>query len=216
MMGHVHSDITKQKLSMLKKGDKNPQFGKVRTMKGKYGKNHPAFGKRRPGTGRYGKDNHQFGKSPSHKAGKGIYGKFNNCHFRSSLELFYLIYWYENNINVINAETKEFRVTYLTEDNLKHTYSPDFYLPELNILVELKPEKLHTNILILIKFSALQQHHIDKKCELWGINNIGDFVTNTILTNKIEQYLNNNLLIIPDIQYNRLRKNYADIIRTII
>lgn len=213
MMGHLHSEETKQKQSEQKQGNKNPQFGKPSWNKGLLGPANPNFGKKRPGVGLKGKNNPQFGKSPSSQAGRGIYGKFNNLHFRSSLELMYLIYWWKQNIIVKTAETNEFRVEYLTEDGTKKTYSPDFYIEEENKLIEIKPEKLHTNKTVLKKLKALKNVHSNKNCKLVGFKNIGKFIREIIKSDIIKDYFQQGRLKMSSAQYERLRKNYADIIR---
>lgn len=206
-------EATIKKLSIQKLGVLNPQFGKVGWNKGICGELNPRYGIKRPGTGIKGALNPQFGKSPSKKAGKGIWGKFNNIHFRSSLEMLYLMYWYEHNIESISAETSDFRVTYISEHQLIRTYSPDFYLPSINMLVEIKPEKLHTNVQVLLKLSALKNKHQDKQCTIIGFKPIKEFINHTITNKIIDDYIDNNLLIINEKQLTRLRKNYADIIR---
>jgi len=211
--GYYHSKETRKKLSFVKMGKDNPMFGKPAWNRGLIGIDNPTFGKTRPCTGMKGKDNPQYGRSPSPRAGRGISGHFNGNYFRSSLELLYLIYWYVNNIEIINAETKRFRVEYIGTDDTHHTYSPDFYLCEQNTLVELKPEKLHTNTEVILKFNALKNHHSDINCELRGFKGIAGFIRDIIEMNKIEDYKQNGLLKITDKQYERLKRNYGDIIR---
>lgn len=211
--GYYHSKETKEKLSEAKLGKKNPMFGKVAWNRGLLGIAYPLFGVKRPGSGMKGKDNPQYGKSPSPFAGRGISGHFNGKYFRSSLELLYLIYWYVNDVEIITAETKRFRVEYIGTDENKHTYTPDFYLCEQNILVELKPEKLQTNKEVIIKFSALKKHHPDIECEMRGFKEIDIFIRNIIENDQIEDYKQSGLLKLTDKQYERLKRNYGDIIR---
>lgn len=215
-LGYKHSESTKQKLSELKRGSLNPSYGKAAWNRGLIGANSPNFGKRFPGRGHSGPANSQYGKSPSKRAGKGIWGKFNGIHFRSSLELFYLIFWFENNVEIKSAESSEYRVEYLTECATIRTYSPDFLLLSENKLVEIKPENLHNNIQVQLKFKALQSKHIDKVCELIGFKPIGTFIRNIIHFGKIDDYIQDNLLIINEQQLTRLKKNYADIIRATV
>jgi hypothetical protein len=213
MMGHSHAEATKQKLSEQKRGNKNPQYKKPPWNKGMFGSTNPNFGKRRPGTGKKGKNNPQYGKSPSPKAGRGITGKFNNQHFRSSLELLYLMYWWKCGISVTTAETKEFRVEYLTENGNIRTYSPDFYIEQTNVLVEIKPENLHSNKNVVRKMEALKNAHPHKHCKLMGFKDIGDFIREILENDEIENCLVQGVLEISEKQYDRLRKNYGDIIR---
>lgn len=212
-MGYRHTESTKQKLSEQKQGSLNPSYGKPAWNRGLIGSSAPNFGKKFPGRGLVGPLNPQYGKSPAKQAGRGIWGKFNGTHFRSSLELFYLIYWFENNITIKSAETSEFRVEYLTIDQTIRTYSPDFLLISENKLVEVKPENLHNNAQVQTKLKALCDKHTDKSCELIGFKPIGSFICDIIHTDKIDEYIQDNLLIITEQQLTRLKKNYADIIR---
>lgn len=213
LKGRKHSETTKQKLSEQKRGEKNPAYKKVPWNYNLTGPENPNYGRKRPGTGLPGIKNPNYGKPPSQKAGRGIWGKFNGQHFRSSLELFYLIYWYENNITVISAETNEYRVEYTSFD-LQRTYSPDFFVVEKNMLVELKPENLHSNKEVTNKFNALKRYHTDKNCEMFGFKEIGSFIRSVIETDKIKQYLKQSLLQIKPEQYDRLVQNYDNIIRS--
>ena len=67
-------------------------------------------------------------------------GHYGGFFYRSSYELTFIKYCIENNIKIVSAETKEFRVRYLKEDKgTYHYYYPDFYLPEYDMLIEVKP-----------------------------------------------------------------------------
>ena len=214
--GYKHSENTKHKLSKTKLGELNPSYGKVPWNKGFVGSQSPNFGKKFPERGMKGVLNPQFGKAPSSRAGKGIWGEFNGYHFRSSLELMYLIFWYENNCCIETAETHMFRVEYITELGATRTYSPDFFLPDTNELVELKPENLQTNKQVLLKLNALANKHSDKRCKLLGYKNIGEFIRNLIYNKRFEEFINKGILEINEEQHGRLIKNYADIIRSTI
>lgn len=65
-------------------------------------------------------------------------GIFNDIHYRSSYELLFLRFCERNEINVKSAESKQFRIRY-TIDGKKHWYYPDFYLPDFDIIIEIKP-----------------------------------------------------------------------------
>jgi hypothetical protein len=66
----------------------------------------------------------------------GYYGEF---YYRSSYELTFLKYCDKNNIKVVSAETKEFRVRYFDDNGISRFYYPDFYLPKYDVVVEIKP-----------------------------------------------------------------------------
>lgn len=205
---------TVEKLSVQKRGDKNPQFGKKPWNFQLPREQNPMYGRKRPGTGLSGELNPQYGKSPSPRAGRGINGRFGSLFFRSSLELMYLIYWHESGVLVESAETQQFRVDYIGPDQLPHTYSPDYVLDNTQV-VELKPEKLHTNDTVLKKFNALTTTHGKSfECLLLGYKNIGSHIRDYITEGKIDSYIESNILQMKQTQLNRLRKNYADIIRS--
>lgn len=66
-------------------------------------------------------------------------GYYNNIYYRSSYELKFLEYCFENNIKVEPADLKSFRIKYKDETGKFRFYYPDFYLPDLDIVVEVKP-----------------------------------------------------------------------------
>lgn len=211
--GKKRTQECKDLLRSQKLGSKNPQFGKDPWNKGTSGLENSCFGRKFPDRGLKGEKNPQFGKSPSPEAGRGISGKFNGVHFRSSLEMLYLMYWVENKVEFITAETHDFRVKYLDLQGGRKSYSPDFYLKETNELVEIKPEKLHTNEVIIRKLKALQHYHPDKICKLIGFRDICSFIIETIQSNKLETYFENGQLIMKESQKSRLAKNKYDILR---
>lgn len=214
-VGFKHSQKTKELLSYSKIGEKNHRFGKDPWNKGLFGVNNPNFGKKRP----YAKmptgvNNKQYGKSPVHSAGHGVWGSFNGVFFRSSLELFYLIYWYENRIEVESAEQEMFRMIYLSNGK-KHTYTPDFYLCDLDTIVEIKPEFKQQDCLVQIKYYTLKYYFEYKKCLLLGYRDIGGFITELISSNRITFYIASYSLIINDKQLQRLKRNYGCILREV-
>jgi hypothetical protein len=99
-----------------------------------------------------GERNGSFGKTPNHKCGAGWSGRYKNYYFRSLLELSYIIYLEENNINFKSAEC--IRIKYKDENNNIKTYAPDFLLIDENKIVELKPKNLQKMKINLLKFEA--------------------------------------------------------------
>ena len=67
------------------------------------------------------------------------HGYYNGMYYRSSYELYFLIYCFENNIKVESAETKEFRLRYIDINGKMRMYYPDFYLPDYESIIEIKP-----------------------------------------------------------------------------
>ena len=65
------------------------------------------------------------------------------CHYngffcRSSYEKLFIKFCIEFGIRVESAENKRFVVNYMYEDRL-HCYYPDFWLPDLEVVIEIKP-----------------------------------------------------------------------------
>ncbi len=74
---------------------------------------------------------------PARGRSKNVSGEFNGIWFRSSYEERFLRWCLSKSVKVVSASNKEFRVRYnfLGRD---HFYYPDFYLPEYNIVIEVK------------------------------------------------------------------------------
>lgn len=85
-------------------------------------------------------------------------GYCNGMFYRSSYELLFIRYCIDNNIEILSAETKEFRVRYEI-DGKKHFYYPDFYLPEFNVIIEIKPESMLLDNVVQEKMSAGSLRH---------------------------------------------------------
>jgi len=65
-------------------------------------------------------------------------GHVEGIFYRSSYEEIFLLTCSKFNISVISAETTEFRMKYFVNQK-QHFYYPDFYLPDYNCIVEIKP-----------------------------------------------------------------------------
>jgi len=96
-----------------------------------------------------GEDNGMFGRPSPEGSGNGWSGWYKGKHFRSLLELSYMIYLSENNIDYKTAETKEYEVIY-EYNNGKITYRPDFIVDEK--IIEIKPSNLVNTEINKIKF----------------------------------------------------------------
>ena len=106
-----------------------------------------------------------------------------------------------------------FYFKYLASNGKTRTYSPDFVVRQDNILIEIKPEKMHTNKDILSRLLALQKCHPNMSCQLWGLKKIGEFVRQTLENNNLESYIKSGLLCMNEKQTERLKRNYVDILR---
>lgn len=167
----------------------------------------PMFGKTR--VGMKGELNPSYGITPSKYTGYGIKGYFKSKWFRSSLELFFLIYCHINNYNVKSAERKLYQVEYEI-DGIKKTYSPDFIINDL--IYEIKPYyKLNDNI-VQIKFKKLLEKH--KNCVLFTEFDMEVLIC-TLNMSIIDEYINNSLLNISDKEYKRLKNAIYDTQNTI-
>ena len=156
-----------------------------------------------------GKNNPQFGKSPSPKAGRGIQGYYKKVWFRSSLELFYLMYFDENKIQFESAETQKYKVEYLV-DGVARTYSPDFYLLEEDKIIEVKPKSRITEKTIKLKMKALKEKFGENNCEFRTELDIKDFIDKVsykVILDKIK----NKELEMTNQQQERLLKSFKRI-----
>lgn len=101
-----------------------------------------------------GKNNAMYGKPSPKGAGNGWKGWYKNHYFRSLREVSYMIHLDKNNIKWESAEQKRFFIHYKNYDGRERTYRADFFLPELNKLIEIKPKKLQKSPLIKLKTAA--------------------------------------------------------------
>lgn len=92
----------------------------------------------------------------NHKTGH--YGGF---YYRSSYELAFIKYCEKYNISIVNAENKTYAVLYSKQEHY-HTYYPDFYLPDLNLIVEIKPQSMLAFGSNPLKFEAARRKYGDR------------------------------------------------------
>jgi hypothetical protein len=101
-----------------------------------------------------GENNPMYNKSSPQGSGNGWKGWYKGWHFRSLRELSYMIMVIEkNNYKWENAEKRKYTIKYISYDNRKRTYRADFIVNN-TIMVEIKPKRLHTSPLVLIKKKA--------------------------------------------------------------
>jgi endogenous inhibitor of DNA gyrase (YacG/DUF329 family) len=90
----------------------------------------------------FSSDNPPITLSESKYKGRGHKcGYISGLYFRSSYEETFIKYCIENSIKIESAETKEFRIQYEIDGKNK-MYYPDFYLPDYDVVVEIKPLSL--------------------------------------------------------------------------
>ena len=100
-----------------------------------------------------GKNNPMYGKPAPKRSGNGWSGYYGNYYFRSMLELYYLIYLVDNNINFESGEKKKHSIQYIM-DGLERNYFPDYYLIDTDEYVEIKPQNLVNSYQNKLKFEA--------------------------------------------------------------
>ena len=86
------------------------------------------------------------------------FGYFNNLYYRSSYELKFIKYCFKNKIILQSAESKLFRCCYFF-NNKKYWYYPDFYLPEYNLIIEIKPSNFLSDDKTIAKLDAGMRKH---------------------------------------------------------
>lgn len=157
---HAQTTEFKQKMSSLNSGKKNPMHG--RTVKDiwieKYGpeeaNTREAERKKKISKANSGKNNSMYGKPSPKGSGVGWKGWYKGYFFRSLRELCYIIYLEENNISWISGESVSIEYKFNGNDR---TYKPDFIINN-EIIVEIKPEKLHNTPNVLAKKYAAEKY----------------------------------------------------------
>ena len=85
-------------------------------------------------------------------------GYFKGIFYRSSYELKFMEYCALNSIEFRSAENKEFRLKY-TINGKNHWYYPDFYLEKYDAIIEIKPNSMLTDEVVLNKINAGMQNY---------------------------------------------------------
>lgn len=94
-----------------------------------------------------GKNNPMYGKPSPMGSGNGWCGWYNGWHFRSLLELSFMINVIERfNFKWKSAECKKYRIKYVDYNGKERNYFPDFILND-KYLVEIKPKSLFNTII---------------------------------------------------------------------
>ena len=105
-----------------------------------------------------GKNNPMYGKPSPQGSGNGWSGWYEGHFFRSLLELSYLKYLIDNNINFESAEKAHHKIKYQIDEN-DRTYYPDFYLIDSKTYIEVKPKSLINAFQNVLKFTAAINKH---------------------------------------------------------
>ena len=104
-----------------------------------------------------GKNNLMYGKLTPQGAGNGWSGWYKGWFFRSLRELSYMVKEIEEkNKQWRTAETKDLRMKYIDYKGDERTYIADFLVEEKD-LIEVKPEKLRSSLIVRLKAEAARK-----------------------------------------------------------
>jgi len=171
ILGVEKAKLVKEKFSKNSSGKNNPNYGgkyckfekchedaKGKTWEQRFGIDKANKIKHKLSISSSGENNPMFGKPSPKKSGNGWKGRFNGIYFRSILELKYMMFLTESQIQFNKAEIIKYRIDYIDPiSGNKRTYSPDFYLPKTDQIAEVKPEKLINTTYNKAKFNAAKE-----------------------------------------------------------
>lgn len=103
-----------------------------------------------------GKNNGMYGRSPGVGSGNGWSGWYCGVYFRSILEMSYIHRMVCEGVVFETAEKKKYAIQYIF-DGTQRNYFSDFYLPDRDLFVEVKPSKLLETHQNTAKFSAAKR-----------------------------------------------------------
>lgn len=159
--GIEKAKIAKEKMSKANSGSNNSMYGdyehtkgwrkhneeiKGKTFEEFYGEERAKELKKVYSLNASGKNNSMYGKPAPIGSGNGWSGWYNGIHFRSLLELAFLV----KNPNAKSAES--YKIPYIDYFGHERTYHPDFEID--NAVYEIKPYKLQESPLNKLKFEA--------------------------------------------------------------
>ena len=177
LKGKPKTEEHKLKLSLLKKEN---HYMRGKTYEEIYGIDKANELKKSMSKRSTGENNNMYGIPSPYNSGNGWNGWYKGHHFRSLLELSFMINYLEkNNIPIISAE--KISIPYI-EDGKKRTYHPDFKYN--NIIFEVKPVSLVSLKNNQNKFKAAKKWCCDNNYEFKIITN-DDFNSLTINDVKI-------------------------------
>jgi len=179
---------TQEEINKAKKvlGEFSSKRTKGKTFNEIYGKEKADKIKAKLSTTMTGENNHMYGKPAPKGSGGGIDGWYKDFYFRSILELSFLLHAHKKDLVVVNAETNNFKVTYKVDKCIKN-YFPDFYLPESNTVIEVKPSSRIDEPINLLKFNSAK-----KKFENFKILTEKDFTK--ISKKELKKLVDNNIV----------------------
>lgn len=97
------------------------------------------------------------GRSLSPRSGRGIAGTYKGVLFRSAYEFAFMKYL-ENLGFSLDSDVlyEHLRISYQCHENKDHVYVPDFFIPSIMTVIEVKPKKRLTDNRNIKKFEAAQ------------------------------------------------------------
>jgi len=170
--GQTHSDETKKKISKSSKGENNPMYGHsvYSVWLEKHGEKEAniryqkMIDKKRKNVKR-GKNSNLYGKCHHGKGCWYINTNHKKIWMRSSWEIKYAKYLDENNIKWL-YEPEAFSIRYNNKDG---TYTPDFYLINENLYIEIKG---YWRDDAKIKFNSFVEQYKNKNIEIYDKNKL--------------------------------------------
>jgi hypothetical protein len=158
----------RKKHSIRNSGSRNHNFGgtfrgvrPVGTWEEAYGIEHATKMKANKSEKMTGSKNTMFGKPSPKKSGNGWSGRYKNMHFRSLLELSFILKCEKENLKIRSMETKKDAIRY-EYNGLIRNYFPEFMIEATNEVIELKPRALLKTPINKAKFEAAIKVHGDK------------------------------------------------------
>lgn len=88
-------------------------------------------------------------------------GQFKELYFRSSYEFIFIKFCKDNCIEIECAANQKWRVRYSKDDKL-HFYYPDFYLPQFDVIIEIKPLSRLNEKSNILKIEAARRTYHEK------------------------------------------------------
>lgn len=137
------------------------------------------------------------GKIPKNSGG--ISGYYGDLYFRSSLELSFIHYYKEKGYTILSAENNNYKVIYFVDEKEK-VYYPDFFVVELDLIIEIKPYnllnyynnklKLHAAQKLFNNFKILTEKDIPylKKEKIDLLSEEGRIILDENAKKKLERY----------------------------
>lgn len=175
-----HTESHKERMSILHKGRSNPrvpgQQERIIATKIRNGTTKHSKATKRKMVARL----HERYSDPNHDRSVYITNVFNpftgyyrGLYYRSSYELKFLQFCRKYFIDVLPASTKEFAVPYVDPYGSERMYYPDFYLPEFDMVVEIKPSSMVGYGANPQKFAAARRKY-DRFCVLTELSGYVD------------------------------------------